>query len=498
MRQFDTQWNSFDLLHEDERRDAETPRKMRRNFVGILFLRLFPRRLGVSAFVFVHPCRKLDDSTDSAKTIRMIDLKDLRENPDKFRRGAVMKNIPADIDAILELDGRRLRAQQEHDALRAKQNEASKLIGQMKDPEQRKAAIAAMAEVKTGVETARKQQDELQKELDVLLLQVPQPPDKDVPEGKDDSENVEVRKWGQIRQFEFAPKDHITLGTSLGLIDIERGVKLAGSRSYFLIGLGSLLHQAVLRFAQDMMIQRGFVPMTVPLLVRDEAMTGTGYFPLGREQAYAMSNEDPPKYLVGTAEVSLTAYHMNETLEASVLPLKTVGMSPCFRREAGAAGKDTAGLYRIHQFDKVEQVIVCRNDDAESKRWHEEITGNAEAILQKLNLPYRVVAVCAGDLGQGQAGKYDIETWMPSRKNYGETHSASRFYEFQSRRLNLRYRDEQGKVKFCHTLNNTVIASPRVLIPILELYQNADGSVTVPEVLRAYMGGLERIEKRMG
>jgi seryl-tRNA synthetase len=233
--------------------------------------------------------------------------------------------------------------------------------------------------------------------------------------------------------------------------------------------------------------------MTVPVLVRDEAMTGTGYFPLGREQAYAMSNEDPPKYLVGTAEVSLTAYHMNETLDGKTLPRKYVAMSPCFRREAGTYGKDTAGLYRIHQFDKVEQVIVCKADVEESKRWHEEILANAEAVLQKLNLPYRVVYVCTGDLGQGQVAKYDIETWMPSRRAYGETHSASRFYEFQARRLNLRYKDEDGKVRICHTLNNTVIASPRILIPILENYQNADGSVTIPEVLRSYVGGRGKV-----
>src|SRR6185369_14715562 len=254
---------------------------------------------------------------------------------------------------------------------------------------------------------------------------------------------------------------------------------------------GALLHQAVLRFAQDMMIERGFVPMTVPVLVREQAMKGTGYFPLGREQSYEMSNEDPPKFLVGTAEVSLTAYHMDETLDAKELPKKYVALSPCFRREAGTYGKDTAGLYRIHQFDKVEQVIVCRNDVEESKRWHEAILKNAEDVLQKLNLPYRVVYVCAGDLGQGQIAKYDIETWMPSRGGYGETHSASRFYDFQARRLKLRYRDRQGRVHYAHTLNNTVIASPRILIPILEIYQQEDGSVIVPEVLRPYMGGID-------
>jgi seryl-tRNA synthetase len=208
-----------------------------------------------------------------------------------------------------------------------------------------------------------------------------------------------------------------------------------------------------------------------------------------------MSNEDPPMFLVGTAEVSLTAYHMEEILDVKALPKKYVAMSPCFRREAGTYGKDTAGLYRIHQFDKVEQVIVCRNDVEESKRWHQQILANAEAVLQKLNLPYRVVHVCTGDLGQGQVAKFDIETWMPSRNAYSETHSASRFYDFQARRLNLRYRDEDGKTRFCHTLNNTVIASPRILIPIMELYQNADGSITIPDALRPYMGGRERIGK---
>jgi len=423
----------------------------------------------------------------------MIDIKDLRENPDKYRRAVELKRMKADVAAVLELDGRAMSAQQEYERLRAEQNEASKQIGKLKDPEAKKAAIAKVAALKTSVKEAEERAKAAEAQLRPLLLTLPQPPDDDVPAGKDDTENVEIKKWGQVRQFEFAPKDHVTLGTNLGILDIERGVKLAGSRSYFLLGLGTLLHQAVLRLAQDMMVERGFVPMSVPVLVRAEPMEGTGYFPLGREQAYAMRDEDPPTFLVGTAEVALTAYHMGETLDAADLPKTYVGMSPCFRREAGTYGKDTAGIYRIHQFDKVEQVVICKNDVAESKRWHQQILQNAEDVLQKLNLPYRVVAVCSGDLGQGQAAKFDIESWMPSRKNYGETHSASRFYEFQSRRLNLRYKDTDGKTRFCHTLNNTVIASPRVLIPILENYQNADGSVTIPEVLRGYMGGRERI-----
>jgi seryl-tRNA synthetase len=423
----------------------------------------------------------------------MIDIKDLRENPEKYRKAAELKRMSVDVSAVLDIANRATTSQQEFERLRAEQNEASKEIGKLKDPAQKQAAIAKVAALKGQVKEAEERWRGLEAELRPLLLQLAQPPDDDVPVGKDDTENVEIKKWGEVRKFDFPILDHVALGTKHGLIDIERGVKLAGSRSYFLLGMGTLLHQAVLRLAQDMMVARGFVPMSVPVLVRDEPMEGTGYFPLGREQSYAMSNEDPPKYLVGTAEVSLTAYHMGETLEAAALPKKYVGMSPCFRREAGTYGKDTAGLYRIHQFDKVEQVVICKNDIAESKQWHETILKNAEDLLQGLKLPYRVVKVCTGDLGQGQAAKYDIETWMPSRKGYGETHSASRFYEFQARRLNLRYRDTDGKVRYAHTLNNTVVASPRILIPILENYQNADGSITIPQVLRPYLGGQEKI-----
>jgi seryl-tRNA synthetase len=425
----------------------------------------------------------------------MIDLRDFRENPDRYRKAAQLKRMSVDIDAVLRLDAQRLALQQEFERCRAEQNEASKLIGKLRDPAEKQEAIARTGELKSKVKEAEERAKAAEAELEPLLLTLPQPPDEDVPFGKDDTENVEVRRWGELRRFDFQPRDHATLGAELGLIDIERGVKLAGSRSYFLTGMGTLLHQAVLRLAQDMMVERGFTPMTVPVLVRDEAMTGTGYFPLGKEQAYEMTNEDPPKYLVGTAEVSLTAYHMNETLDGRTLPRKYVATSPCFRREAGTYGKDTAGIYRIHQFDKVEQVVICKNDVEESKRWHQAITENAEAVLQKLNLPYRVAYVCTGDLGQGQIAKYDIESWMPSRNAYSETHSSSRFYDFQARRLSMRYRDEGGKTQFCHTLNNTVIASPRILIPILENYQNADGSVTVPEVLRPYVGGRERVER---
>jgi seryl-tRNA synthetase len=440
----------------------------------------------------------------------MIDLKDLRENPERYKLAAQRKRINVDIDAMLELDSKRRALDVRRQQITAEKNAIGKQIGQLagqmkKAPageqsrlaEEMKKLRARPTELKSAEQALDGEIAAMDPVFQDLLLRAAQPADDDVPVGRDDTENVEVKKWGEVRHFDFATRDHITLGRELGIIDFERGVKLAGSRSYFLLGDGALLQQAVLRLAQDMMLERGFVPMTVPVLVRAGAMQGTGYFPLGREQSYEMSNEDPPIFLVGTAEVALTAYHMDETLDAKDLPKKYVAMSPCFRREAGTYGKDTAGLYRVHQFDKVEQVIVCRNDIDESRRWHQAILQNAEDVLQKLELPYRVVAVCTGDLGQGQAAKFDIETWMPSRDHWGETHSASRFYDFQARRLNLRYRDDDGKVKFCHTLNNTVIASPRVLIPLLELNQNADGSVNIPPALRPYMNGRERIERRI-
>jgi seryl-tRNA synthetase len=358
--------------------------------------------------------------------------------------------------------------------------------------DEKQSALAQLAKLKQDEAAYEDKVTELQPKIDELMLLVPQPTDDDVPIGRDDTENVEIKRVGQVRQFDFEHKDHVQLGLALGIMDIERGVKLAGTRNYFLKGDGTLLHWAVLRFAMDFMVNRGYVPLAVPLLMKDEAMRGTGYYPGSEEQTYRMEKDE--LNLAGTAEVPLTAYRMGEILDAEELPLKYVALSSCFRREAGAAGKDTYGLYRIHQFDKVEQVVICKNSTEESNKFHDEILANAEAVMQAMELPYRVVVVCTGDLGRGQAKKYDIEAWMPSRDNYCETHSASKFYEFQARRMNLRYKDPATRKNlFCHTLNNTVIASPRILIPILELYQNSDGSITIPKVLRPYMAGKEKI-----
>ncbi len=426
----------------------------------------------------------------------MIDIKQIRENPEKFKKAAKDKRFDdVDIDKLLGIYDDLLDHKRKLQAITTEKNRIGKTIAELA-PEKKQTALVELTKLKqkegdlaVRFKLRERDFDEL---MPQLMLQVAQPADDDVPLGKDDTENVEIRKEGKIRQFDFEPKDHVQLGLALDIIDIERGVKLAGTRNYFLKGDGALLHWAVLRFAMDQMVGKGYVPMSVPVLMKDEAMTGTGFFPGFEDQTYQMEKDQ--LNLAGTAEVPLTAYHMEEILKAEELPKKYVALSSCFRREAGAAGKDTYGLFRIHQFDKVEQVVICKNSVEESNKFHEEILANAEQVMRALELPYRVVNVCTGDLGRGQAKKFDIETWMPSRKNYCETHSASKLYDFQARRMNLRYKDSATKKNlFCHTLNNTVIASPRILIPILELYQNADGSVTIPKVLRPYMGGKEKI-----
>ena len=440
-----------------------------------------------------------------------LDIRFIREHPDIIRRGAQAKNIAVDLDALLALDARRRQLHTQIQDLTTEQNRLSKQIGLLmgrlkaqKDP-QKRAGLEAEGDVaslrrqsaalKQQAAALQQEQRELEPRIDALLLTVPMPPDADVPPGRSSEDNVEIRRWGTPPTFDFPPRSHMELAGSLGLIDVPHGTNVAGARSYFLVGAGALLHQAVLRLALDMMVfEKGFQPLTVPVLVRAEAMRATGFFPAGREQAYRVGeiNEtaEEERFLTGTGEVGLTAWRRDEILEEADLPLKLVTVSTCFRREAGTYGKDTAGLYRLHQFDKVEQVIICRNSREESIRWHEQMLANSEQVLQRLNLPYRVMQCCTGDLGPKNASMIDLETWMPSRGAYGETHSASRLYDFQARRCNLRYRTAQGEVAFCHTLNNTVIASPRILIPILELYQNADGSITVPEALRGHMGGM--------
>ena len=437
----------------------------------------------------------------------MIDIKLIREYPDLVRQAAVDKRMNIDVDRILEVDTRRRALETEFNELRCQQRTTGEKIA--KATKEEKAAMSqALRQLKTRLKEIDEERGRVEAELHELMLLVPQIPNPDAPVGEDESGNVEIRRVGEPRPKEdlgFELKDHLDLGLSLGLLDIDRGVKLAGSRNYVLTGVGAMLHEAVLRLAWDIMLSRRFEkpgqpetqlrfqPLTVPVLVNDSLMYGTGFFPLHRDEVYLCERDG--QSLVGTAEVPVTGLHGDEILDADDLPKLYFARSTCFRREAGAAGRDTRGLYRIHFFDKIEQVVVCRADPAESAYWHDVIIQNAEAVLQALELPYRVVEVCTGEMGQVKVRMYDLETWLPSRESYSETHSASRFHDFQARRLGLRYRNEQtGKPEFCHTLNNTVIATPRILIPLLELNQNADGSVTIPAALRPYMNGLERIE----
>jgi seryl-tRNA synthetase len=437
----------------------------------------------------------------------MLDPRLIRENPDLIKEATRVKRVgsPAMVDAWLAADAARRNAQAQFDALRAEQKKIGEQVGRLKrelrgqtSPEL-ESLLAAADEIKQRQDMLSSERASAEAEADALMLQLPAVPDPSWPIGKDETENVVVRTWAAPEhppvRLGDGCKDHIALSKELGIVDFERGVKLAGSRSYVVRGLGAQLYWAVLRFAQETLIQRGYEPMVVPILVTEQCMIGTGYFPTGRDQAYITQDGSA---LVGTSEVSLASFHAEEILELED-PIRLCALSTCFRREAGAAGKDTAGLYRVHQFDKVEQVVIHRADDAEHIRLHEEIIANAELILQSLKLPYRVSKNCTGDMGQGKWRMYDIETWMPGRNGYGETHSGSALRDFQSRRLNLRYRDKaaggKGETRFCYTLNNTAIACPRVLISILEQYQSTDGSVTVPEVLRPYMGGIDRISR---
>jgi len=423
----------------------------------------------------------------------MLDIKVLRERPEAAKAGAVKKHMPdraGAVDRALALDGELRALTPRLDAMRSEQKAGGKQLGKL-GPEERAAFLDKQKGLKAQLQVLEEEERQLRAKLLEQLALVPNIPDDEVPDGRDDGENDEVRRVGEPPTFDFEPRAHYEIGEAQGWLDFSRAAEMSGSRNYVLFGDLALLHDAVLRYAVELLVARGFTPVDPPLLVRDAAMFGTGFFPGGEEQTYRCEKDG--LNLIGTSEVPVTSLHSGEILSERDLPKMYVARSACFRREAGTYGKDTRGLYRVHQFQKVEQVIVDVADKDRSLAHHQSIVQNAEDMLQAFGLPYRVVNVCGGDLGVPQAMKYDIETWMPSRDSYGETHSASRFYDYQARRLNLRYRPEKGKPLFCHTLNNTVAASPRLLIPLIENHQNPDGTVTLPEVLRPYFGGREVI-----
>src|SRR3989338_523370 len=399
----------------------------------------------------------------------MLDIKFIRENPDLIKEAARKKHIVFDTVKLIEADELRLKILREVEDMRAKQNAASDNIAKIQDAQERQKAIGEMKELKekllTKVEELRKA-NEIWKEI---MLLVPNIPDVSVPEGESDAQNLEIKKWGEIPDFKakgFEPKGHIELMQKLDMADFERGAKVAGFRGFFLK-------------------KGGFSPMIVPSLVRKETMFGTGYLPQGEEDLYKTQDTD---YLAGTAEVSAMGYHSDEILDKKDLPKKFLCFSPCFRREAGSHGKDVNGLIRVHEFYKLEQVVLCEADHQESVKWHEWVNRNTEEFMESLNIPYRTVINCGGDLGLGQVKKYDIELWVPNENKYREISSASYFHDFQTRRLNIRYKDENGKLRFAHSLNSTAVPTPRIIVSIVENYQQADGSILAPEVLRKYLG----------
>lgn len=422
----------------------------------------------------------------------MLDINFIRENKDVVIAGAQKKHVNVDIEELLALDDSRKSLTKEIDDMRAQQNAVSEKMPSASESE-RAELIAQMKPLK---ETLQKKEEEIKGVVEqwrLLMLQVPNVPDVSVPEGNTDADNQEIRVWGEKPQFDFEPKGHIELMKNLDMVDFERGTKTAGFRGYFLKNAGAELSFALWQFVFNHFIQKGgFTPIIAPSLVKREPFVGTGYLPQSEEDLYKAQDE---MYLAGTAEVPTMAYYMDEVVERAELPIKFFAFSPCFRREAGSYGKDTTGIVRVHEFFKFEQVVLCEASHEESVKHHEELTKNAEELLQALKLPHHVVINCSGDLGLGQVKKYDIETWVPSEGKYRETHSSSYFHDFQTRRLNTKYRDAEGKLQYAHSLNNTALATPRILVPLIENYQNADGSITIPEVLRPYMSGKEKISK---
>jgi seryl-tRNA synthetase len=425
----------------------------------------------------------------------MLDLTFIRNNPEKIKEACVLKNNSLDVDHLLEVDRQALALQRQVEETRAEQKQLSKRIQAAgKDKELREQLIAQGKELAEAIKGMEPELNRLIEERQQLLYLVPNIPDPTAPIGKSEEDNVPIKYWGKKPEFAFEPQDHYTLMQKLDMVDIERGVKVGGTRSYVLKGDAVRLEMALMNFAMDRLSRKGFTPLIVPAMAREFCFIGNGQFPKGRDQVYAIEGQDT--FLVGTSEVSITGMYKDEIFKAEELPLTFVGYCPCFRQEAGTYGKDTRGVFRVHQFNKVEQYIICEADHAESVRWHEQLLTNSEELVQALELPYRVLNVCTGDMGDGKVAMYDIECWLPSEGRYRETHSCSYFHDWQARRVNMRYRDAEGKLHFVHTLNNTAIASPRILLPLLENHQQADGSVRIPEVLRPYMGGQEFIHAK--
>ena len=423
----------------------------------------------------------------------MLDIKFIRENKEIVALAAKKKHIKFDVEQLIALDDTRRVLLADLEKKRSVQNAANTGITAAKTPEERARLIAEMKTVKTDMEAGEAKLKDVMKDWQDLMLRVPNVPDMSVPDGDTDADNKEVRVWGDKTNFNFTPKDHVELMTALGMVDFERGGKVHGFRGYFLTGEGARLCFAIWNFAMDFFSDRsvggqpskGFVPVMPPVIVRKLTMYGTGYLPDGEEDLYKTQDGD---YLVGTAEVPLMGMHAEEVLSLDQLPKKYLGFSPCYRREAGAHSKDVKGLIRVHEFYKFEQLILCEANHETSVKYHEELNRNIEEFIEALGIPYHTVMNCGGDLGLGQVKKYDVELWVPKEGKYREIGSASYFHDFQCRRLNIRYKDAEGKMRYAHSLNSTAIPTPRILVSLIENFQQADGSIKIPPVLVKYFG----------
>lgn len=421
----------------------------------------------------------------------MLDIKFIRDNADIVKLAIQKKRVSLDLDALLVKDDERLVLLKEVENLRAEQNAASEKIAQA-TPEDRAVLVESMRAVKESLQSKEESLKSVMAEWKELMLRVPNVPDMSVPDGESDADNVPVKNWGQKPAFDFEPKDHTELMLALGMVDFERGAKVHGFRGYFLTGDGARLSFAIWNYALKFFSERGYVPVIPPVIVRKHNLYGTGHLPGDVEDYYMTQDGDA---LAGTAEVPVMGYYADEVLDEKNFPIKFLGFSPCFRREAGSHGKDVKGLIRVHEFYKLEQVILCEANHESSVRYHEELNRNTEEFIESLGIPYQTVLNCGADLGVGQVKKYDIELWVPKEGKYREISSASYFHDFQTRRFNIRYRDEGGIMRYAHSLNCTAIPTPRILVSLVENFQNADGSIRIPDVLAPFFGS-EKIEAK--
>ena len=422
----------------------------------------------------------------------MLDLAFVRDHPEEVRKAAKLKGFAVDVEAVLTLDEERRRLQAEFDRIRADKHKAGGQLSGL-SREARRRALAVLKTLDRKEEAIRPKLAEIEEKLTRALATLPNPPLPGVPEGSGEEDNVELKRWGTIKPFDFPALDHVQLASRLDFVDFERGSKVAGSGFYFLKNEAVLLEFALVRYALDVLQQRGFTLWVTPDLSRSRFYLGTGYLPRGPEaQIYEIREEDLG--LIATAEVTLAGLHADEVLAVDDLPRRYAGYSHCFRKEAGSYGKYAKGLYRVHQFTKVEMFAYTTPD--QSSALHEEFLRVEEELWQGLGIPYRVVEMCTGELGAQAARKFDLEAWMPGRGGWGEVTSTSNTTDYQARRLNVRYRTKEGSIAYVHTLNGTAIATSRALIAILENYQQKDGSVAIPEVLRSYLGGLAKISRR--